>query len=617
MLGASLCGLGCEGAGPRRGVARAAERSGVPALDARGSAGPPPPPSAAEPVAVHAPIAASRELAYPPPSAAASVATSPPPSAADPRSVPSHPPASLLSFRPLKNRFAYIPPQCYASTRREPGQVANPCYVCHAHSLAPNYVDDADLQQQLKLPPLAADNAWSNLFSPPPAPAWDDTRLLAYVRSSNYFNPDGEITLSRRLAALPQAWDGEGDGKWGGFVPDAYFAFDARGFDHRPDGTPTGWRAIAYYPLPGAFFPSNGSFGDVLMRLDDALCEDADGRVDLDVTRINFAIVEALISRRDVPIDPIDERRFDVDLDRNGVLGPARRVQFDQQLQYVGRATALTRAGKFPIAPGLFPLGTAFLHTLRYLDVDRAGAVVMAKRMKELRYAKKVSWFSDADLKAHAAREALERIESATGAHEVSWQFERGVYNGQGWLLQGFIEAADGSLRPETHEETAQCVGCHGGVGVTADSMFSFARKLSAPAGGYFHWTQHDLRGLPEPRRADGSYEYTLYLEQNRAGDDYGNNREIVDHFFDRAQALRPERVRELHRDIASLLVPSPARALALDRAALATVLEQSFSQGREPVLQPSAHVQRHVDVTAPTGIEAPVPSSPTLSLRR
>jgi hypothetical protein len=598
LIAAGLCGLACDSSGGRQGVARAAERPDGRRADRTGSSSTP---------------SAAGSGAAPQPPMAADPVVSPPTAAPLPRSL-----VSSLSYHPLDNRFAYIPAQCYAATQREPGHVANPCYVCHNRSLAPNYVDDAQLQQRLDLPPLAARNAWSNLFAPPldRAPAWDDARLLAYVRASNYFDPTGQITLDRRLHALPTDWDGDGDGKWGGFVPDAYFAFDRHGFDHRPDGSLSGWRALAYYPLPGAFFPSNGSFGDVLMRLDDALREDSGGRVDLEVTRTNFAIVEALIARRDVPIDPTDERRFGIDLDRNGALGMARRVRFAEPMQYVGRATELTRAGKFPIAPGLFPLGTAFLHTLRYLDVDRSGAVVMAARMKELRYAKKVRWFSDADLKAHARRETLEKIESATGAHDVLWQFDRGVYNGQGWLLQGFIEAADGSLRPQTYEETASCVGCHGGVGVTSDSMFSFARKLAAPAHGYFHWSQHDLRGLSEPRGSDGAYEYTRYLEQNQAGDDYGDNEELRARFFDRKQALRPERVRALHRDIASLLIPSPARAVALDRAALAVVLEQSFSKGREPVLRASAHVQRRVEVNAATGVETPVLNGPGPGVR-
>src|SRR5262249_5964036 len=155
--------------------------------------------------------------------------------------------------------------------------------------------------------------------------------------------------------------------------------------------------------------PTNGSTDDVLIRLDPALQQDASGRVDPATYEINLAIVEALIKRADVPIDPVDERALGTDLDLDGVLGRAARVAFRADpggrtpMHYVGRARALERNGTFPIAPGLFPLGTEFLHSVRYLDVGRDGDVTMAARMKELRYAKKVRWFSAADLKAKAA----------------------------------------------------------------------------------------------------------------------------------------------------------------------------------------------------------------------
>jgi hypothetical protein len=364
--------------------------------------------------------------------------------------------------------------------------------------------------------------------------------------------------------------------------------------------------------LPGTFFPSNGSAGDVLIRLDATLRETADAHEDAQVSEINLAIVEALITRRDVPIDRTDETTWGVDLDRDGKLGVAQRVAFDGQgettrMRYVGRAAALEGTRTFPIAPGLFPLGTEFLHTLRYLDVSPQGQVVMAPRLKELRYAKKVHWFGYADLKAHAAAEVIEQRESANGALPVLWEFDRGVYNRQGWLLQAFIEAQDGSLRPQTYEETAFCVGCHGGIGVTTDSMFSFARKLGSPARGYFHWTQHDLRGLPEPQREDGSFEYSLYLQKNRAGDEFRDNAEVAERFFDARGGLRSDPARALHADIARLLLPTSARALALDRAYRAVVLEQSFVRGRDATLAPSQHVQRRAEVLAHTGITRPV----------
>jgi hypothetical protein len=528
-----------------------------------------------------------------------------------------------MEGRKLINRFAYIPPQCYTVTQVHPGAPAhNPCYACHHRPQAPNFVDDSKLQLGFDFPGGAVANPWRNLFAPPVArsPRIGDNELLAYVRTSNYFDGAGRIALGRRLGALPRAWDGQGDGHWDGYVPDAWFHFDGAGWDRAPDGALTGWRAFAYRLFLGTFFPTNGSTDDVLIRLAPAFREDAAGRPSAAVYALNLAVVEALITRADVPIDPVDERALGADLDLDGVLGRATRVAFRApagsraRVHYLGRARAGEEDGTLPLAPGLFPLGTELLHSVRYLDVA-GGGVAMAPRMKELRYMKKVRWLTPADLQAHAAAEATEQAESPDGSLTFLWQFDRGIYNAQGWLLQGFIEAADGSLRPQSYEESLTCVGCHGELGATTDSVFSFARKLGArsPARGWFHWTQHDLRGLPEPRRRDGRYEYTRYLEANGAGDDLRENREAQAAFFDAAGAPRPAALARLHTDVATLLLPSPARALDLDRAYLAVVREQSFVRGRDAVLAPSHNVHERVSAGARTGVVRPLtgPATP------
>lgn len=457
------------------------------------------------------------------------------------------------------NRFAYIPPQCYARTQAVSGKPArNPCFTCHIDSAAPNYVADGELQLLRKLPSGALKNAWLNLFDPPVRrmPAVTDEAVLRHVRASNYF-VDGRVALADALRSLPAAWDGQGDGRWDGFVPDVEYRFDEDGFDLRADGTETGWRAFAYYPLPGAFMPTNGSAGDVLIRLPAAFRQDASGKPDRSVYVANLAIVEALV---------------------RATRGRAAA------LHYVGKARALEESGEQPIAPGLFPVGTEFFHTVRYLDVTDTGDVVPAARLKELRYAKKQRWYTPADLKAVVEGEAREQAKSEDGSRPVLWAFDRGIDNGQGWNLQGFIEDASGSLRPQTFEESAYCAGCHGGVGRTTDSIFSFSRRLSgdAPSHGWFHFSQRGLAGVPEPRLGDGSYEYSEYLRQARGGDDYGENEEVRRRFFGQAGELRPEALAKLHRDVTWLLLPSPERALGLDRAYLATVREQSFTRGRD-----------------------------------
>ena len=281
----------------------------------------------------------------------------------------------------------------------------------------------------------------------------------------------------------------------------------------------------------------------------------------------------------------------------------ATSVGFGNGMRYVGRAGAAP-AGTFPIAPGLFPRNTEFLHSVRYLDVAD-GAIVMAPRMKELRYAKKVRWLSDTELKGKVAQENAEQAASPEGVTYFASQADRGVYNGQGWFFQGFIEAADGGLRPQSYEETVACVGCHGGIGATTDSTFSFQRKLPATsaARGWFHWTQHGLQGLPEPRRRDGRYEYALYLEANHAGDELRENTEVLERFFDAQGQLRPAAIARLRADIGTLLMPSPARAIKLDRAYMAIVREQSFVRGRDAVLAPTSRVYSQAPVGERTAI--------------
>src|SRR3984957_2941932 len=231
----------------------------------------------------------------------------------------------------LRNRVAYIPPQCFTKTRGDDGKPKNPCYACHTRSEAPNFVNDEDLQVTLALPEQAWKNPWTNLLAPPVehAPATSDEAMLEYVRQSNYFDAAGHIALAHSLEKPPAEWDANSNGRWDGFTPDVRFAFDEQGFDHGPDGVPNGWRAFAYYPFVGTFFPTNGSADDVLIRLDPALREDAGGHFDTRIYVVNLAIVEALITRADVAIEPIDEAALGVDLDLDGRLGRATRVAFD------------------------------------------------------------------------------------------------------------------------------------------------------------------------------------------------------------------------------------------------------------------------------------------------
>jgi len=525
-------------------------------------------------------------------------------------------PAAALDLgnRGLSNPTAYIPPQCYTETVDAAGEVHNPCATCHVRPRAPNYVNDADLQEAFSFPAPAVKNPWANLFRDrsEALAALDPDEIDAYVATGNYFDADGEITLARRLASPPSEWDADGDGAWAGYVPDAWFAFDAEGFDHAPDGRPTGWRAFAYMPLPGGFWPTNGSTDDVLIRLPEAFRTDAAGRPDTDIYKVNLAILEALIARREVAIDPVDETRIGVDLDKDGTLGRAETVVYDwaplegRQMSWVGAATGAR------LAAGLFPLGTEFLHTVRYIDVS-SGGVAMAPRLKELRYAVKTRWQTYADLEEGALAEAKERAAFPDRIALFDGGIETGIGNGTGWRYQGFIEDAGGALRPQSFEETVFCMGCHGGIGVTDDSAFAFPRKLNsaeAHARGWYHWTQKSIAGVPDPMRADGRPELRTYLEENGAGDEFRSNAEVIARFFDGEGNLRSDAAEALSRDVSVLLFPSAGRARHLNASYREIVREQSFALGRDAVWGVGATVHREVEQNETTGIETPVPAS-------
>jgi hypothetical protein len=536
----------------------------------------------------------------------------------------SEPPAVDLKRKHARNRIAYIPPQCFTRVQDAPGAPAqNPCYVCHAEAPAPNPWSQPELQLSYDFPETvagrAAENPWRNLFRDRrlELAAISDSDVDRYVQGDNYRASGRGNALAQKLGEpLPPGWDGDGNGRWDGYVPDAWFRFDAAGFDRAPDGTRSGWRSFAYYPMPGAFLPTNGSFDDVMIRLAPAFRQDAAGREDVAVYVINLAIIEALIGRRSIAIDPVDERPLGVDLDGDGTLGSARRVAFrwkprdPASMSYVGRAAALQRAGRVHLAPGLFPEQTEFLHSVRYLTVARGGRVVPAPRMKELRYARKHHWLTYSDLSDRAQREAKEAVLDPDRPELFLGDAERGLHTGMGWSYQGFIEDARGELRPQSHEETLYCMGCHGGLSATDDGIFTFSRKLGAgPARGWSAQAVTVPARLGDPLRADGQPEYATYLRQNRAGDEFRANDEVLAKFFDANGVARRPAFARLASDIASLLLPSAERARALDKASWLLTREQSFTEGRDPLLRPADNVLPSVSSGSPTGISQPAPA--------
>jgi hypothetical protein len=500
-------------------------------------------------------------------------------------------PVSVVAAPASKNRTPFIPPACYART--EGGR--NPCYACHHRGEPPNVVDDTSLQLVRTFSGPAETNPWTNLFEDRTALAasWSDDEMLAFVRTDNYRDARGALIVTAR-----DDWDQDGDGRWSGFVPDCFYSFDDAGFDRDPAGDATGWRAYASTPFPGAFWPTNGSFGDAAIRLPVPYRSDADGQIDLDVYRVNLAVVRAAISRADAPLRPaVSERAVGSDLDRNGRIGKASVVRYvfaprdKTWMHYVGAAATLQDRGEIqPPTAGLYPLGTEILHGVRYLDVADDGTVRPAARRKEIRYTKKTRWQSYADLEVAVLEDEREANDRPDVVRSLFGDGEHGVPNEVGWRFQGFIEDAHGDLNPQTAAETAYCVGCHGGVAATTDSLFSFERVLDGETTDWKVAIDWARDRIPDRVRADGRGEAATYVALT-GGDDFGANAETAAKTGDARIA----------RNLGWLIIPSPERARALNRASRALAVEQDFTHGRDPVLAPVDAFQK-VDEIA-TGI--------------
>ncbi|QQD20731.1 hypothetical protein GJQ54_02630 [Oceanospirillaceae bacterium ASx5O] len=521
-------------------------------------------------------------------------------------------PDSLTEDR-LVNKTAYIPAQCYTDPVAN-GKVHNPCYVCHTNSKEPNYLDDVDVQLVYNLPEPGLKHSWMNLYKDRTKliSSMKDADVIRYVREDNYKDKSGKIILSEKLKQVPSEWDRNKNKKWDGYIPDVYFNFDSYGFDHDGKGQPTGWRVFAYYPFPGTFMPTNGSSDDVLIRLPEAFRQIKAGIYDQETYRINLAIVESMIKEQDIPISMVDERRYGVDLNKDGKLNTADFIRYDwaplekKIMSYVGQAKELLDRQQVHIAARLYPEGTEFLHTVRYLDFDDAGRVRMSARMKEVRYSRKGDWRNYYSLQRIVEKEVKERHDFPERTKQVIGNMEEGLVVAQGWIYQGFIEDKNGNLRPQSYEENYFCVGCHSGVGATTDTTFAFSRKLSASESykeGWYHWMEKSFNGLSDPVREDGHGEYAFYLKNNPTGNEYRTNTEVMNKFFTREGVAIPSAFEQLREDISHLLIPSADRALRLNKAYKVIVEEQSYVLGRDPVFEPVTSVKKEVEINAETGI--------------
>jgi len=518
-----------------------------------------------------------------------------------------------IKNRSLMNEAANIPSQCYTKTEDENKKVHNSCFNCHISSLEPNYLDDWDLQETYAFPEYAQKNHWTNLFKDRTrevAKISDET-ILKYIRESNYFGSKGELLLADKLKNLSNSWDIDRDKKWDGYIPDCYYNFDEEGFDRDTKGGYSGWRAFGYYPFLGTFWPTNGSTDDVLIRLPMDFRMMKDGVFDLETYKVNLLIVEALIKQKDIKTFDIDENKYAVDLNKDGKLSIVNKITFEydprnnKDMSYVG----LAKEKAYKIAAGFYPVGTDFLHSVRYIDTDGNESIKMAPRMKELRYGKKVNWATYNDHQSLIEEELKEAHDFPDRLEVFIGDAERGVSNKRGWRYQGFIEDEHGALRPQTYEENLLCIGCHASLGALADSTFVYQRKFEYGTfqNGWYHWSQKGLKGVKEPKTPDGRHEYTLYLKENRAGDEFRANDEVINKFFNAEGTIKDTEVKKLRKDITHLIFPSQKRALMLNKAYKVIVDEQSFIYGRDATVKPVKNVHKELKADESTGITKPI----------
>lgn len=475
----------------------------------------------------------------------------------------------------IYNREAPIPPQCYTKT----DQVNNPCYVCHQsyhdQPLRPNKLNDGFQQGSYAFSDLGVTNSWRNLFQ-------DRTHAISRISDKAILSYINEDNYTPFIEQLKQS-------DWQGIIPEVQnlhlgaAAFDEHGL--AKDGS--GWVAFNYKPMPSTFWPTNGSTDDVMIRLPEAFMQ-VNGKYSRDVYYANLALVEmAIADTQQTTSISLNEQLIGADLNGDGVL-TAQVNEVVRSKHYVGDAKEV------PLHKMLYPEGTAFLHTVRYVNVNDEGDISVSPRMKEVRYMVKKKFLTLGELKGRYYLERKEKhFENLPYANDFGHD---GVSNKHGWTLLGFIENEQGQLRQQNHEEQFFCTGCHKSVGAIIDETFSFPRKVAGVNG----WGYIDLKSMQDaPNVGEEQGEYLTYLQRVRGGDEFRQNQEMLTRWFKKDGSVDIEKVKSLP-DIYSLITPSKRRALDLNKAYKTIVEEQSFIYGRDATLGTASNVLLEIDEEIP-----------------
>lgn len=473
------------------------------------------------------------------------------------------------------NYEAVIPPQCYTKTEGK----YNPCYVCHQNEVEgrENKMNDGGLQLEYSFSEVGETNHWHNLFEDrsKQVAVISDQEIDQWIRQDNY------SVLAPKLKAAG----------FKGWIPDlknlqhGAAAFDEYGF--AKDGSH--WVAFNYKPFPSTFWPTNGATDDVMIRLHERFRTNEDGDYSQDIYMANLAIIEAKVKGFDsITTIPVDENKIGVDLNNDGKLGLIDTItKLDS---YVGAAKNTF------IDTYLYPVGTEFLHTVRYVGMNTRNEVTTSTRMKEVRYMKK--WV-DSNKTTYERGYFLEGLAKERGELPLFKLLgDHGLDNEFAWSVQGFIEGHDGQLRTLSYEENLACMGCHASIGATIDKTFSLPRKVDGAAG----WGYINLKGMADvPNMGEKKGEIATYFERVGGGGEFRSNPEMFARWFNQDGTVNAAAVNQA-ADVYELITPSLERARELNKAYRVLVAEQKFIYGRDATVVPPFNVYAEIDnKTAPT----------------
>lgn len=469
------------------------------------------------------------------------------------------------------NPESVIPPQCYTKTESQ----HNPCYVCHqtypTNAKRPNFMFDGHLQGVYAFSDLGTKNHWKNLFK-------DRTERVAEISDEfiqSYTRDDNYARLIKRLRQ--SNWQGEITEIKNLAFPDKAFAENGIANDG------SHWVAFNYKPFPSTFWPTNGSTGDVMVRLP-AKFREFGGQYNEAIYFANLTLLEMAVKDKSSLSSPvISERLIGADLNNNQQLEDAITM-IARQSHYVGDAKDV------PLAAFLYPQGTEILHTVRYIGINDDGSIYNAPRLKELRYMKKHVFREPNNLKAAYYQEQKEK--DSENLPKTNYHGDEGIANNFGWTINAYIEDEVGELRQQNRQELAFCNGCHKSIGSTIDQTFSFPRKLDGAAG----WGYINLKKLHDaPNVGETAGEYLTYLARVGGGDEFRQNTEMLEKWFLPNGKVNKNKVNSI-KSLYEFLTPSAPRANMLNKTYLTIVQEQSYLYGRDATWLPSNNVHTEVD---------------------